>query len=326
MVRDEDLRVFARTFIGRRDDYAVQQDDGRYQRVGRALTYTALRRHLAGVETLGTYVIDEQGTCRCAVFDSDLAGEGGLQQLAGIQAALSTDGIPSHLEESRRGGHLWVLLDRLVLASHVRRWLLPYAPRGVEFYPKQDEGTSGYGSLMRVPFGVHRVSGCRYGFVSFRAEGYLHVFPLRPVPVEAALSQVSQMRRASVPQLVPHLAARPGDRSEQAASLANNAALAVPHARATICDWCEAQDPFRVIGRYVKLDKSGLGCCPFGSHHADGKDSHPSFKVYRPKFAGGSCWYCYVWEQGGNVFDFLCLSLHLDAKMLWQRILAGDQV
>jgi len=100
----------------------------------------------------------------------------------------------------------------------------------------------------------------------------------------------------------------------------------IPHTSATIRDWCEAQDPFDMIVRYVKLDKNGLGCCPFGAHHSDGKDSHPSFRVYRPKFAGGSCWYCYVWEQGGNVFDFLCLYLHLDAKALWQRILAGEQV
>src|SRR5215467_10807970 len=130
MVRDEDLRAFARTFIGRRDDYAVQQADGRYLRVGRALTYSALRRHLAGVETIGTYVIDEQGTCRFAVFDCDLAGEEGLRQLAGVQARLRAVGIPSHLEESRRGGHLWVLLDRLLPASQLRRWLLPYCPTG----------------------------------------------------------------------------------------------------------------------------------------------------------------------------------------------------
>jgi hypothetical protein len=129
-----------------------------------------------------------------------------------------------------------------------------------------------------------------------------------------------------VPQVVPQLAARPGDRSDQAPSLAKTAALAVPQASATIRDWCAAQDPFAVIGRYVKLDKNGLGCCPFGAHHADGKDSHPSFRVYRPKFAGGSCWYCYVWERGGNVFDFLCLYLHVDARTLWQRILAGEQV
>src|SRR5215472_13699097 len=105
---------YVRAFVGRRDDYALQQADGRYLRVGRPLTYSALRRHLSGAETIGTYVIDEQGTCRFAVFDSDLAGEVGLQQLAEVQATLRVAGIPSYLEESRRGGHLWVLLDWLV--------------------------------------------------------------------------------------------------------------------------------------------------------------------------------------------------------------------
>jgi hypothetical protein len=314
---------FIGTSQSRHDDYALQQADGRYRRVGRPLTYSALRRHLAGADTIGTYVTDEQGTCRCAIFDSDLAGEAGLQQLAAVQAALAAAGIPSHLEESRRGGHLWVLLDRLLPASQLRRWLLPYCPGGVEFYPRQDEG-DGYGSLMRLPFGVHRVSGRRYGFVTWREEGSFHVFPLRPVPVEAALAQVRALRRASVPQVVPHLAARPGDASDQAPSLAKTAALPAPSASITIRDWCGSQDAFAVIGRYVRLDRNGLGCCPFGDHHSDGKDSHPSFRVYRPKFAGGSSWYRYVWEQGGNVFDFLCLFRGVDARTLWQRILAGE--
>ncbi|HEY6407881.1 MAG TPA: CHC2 zinc finger domain-containing protein [Ktedonobacteraceae bacterium] len=92
----------------------------------------------------------------------------------------------------------------------------------------------------------------------------------------------------------------------------------------TIHAWCASQNPFEVIGRYVHLDRRGLGCCPFGEHHSDSKDSHPSFKVYQPKRVGGSCWYCYVWEHGGNLFDFLCYWHDESAKTLWHRILTGE--
>jgi hypothetical protein len=92
----------------------------------------------------------------------------------------------------------------------------------------------------------------------------------------------------------------------------------------TIQAWCASQNPFEVIGRYVQLDHRGIGCCPFGEHHSDGKDSHPSLRVYQPKRAGSSCWYCYVWERGGNLFDFLCYWHDVSARVLWHRILVGE--
>src|SRR5207237_7334785 len=130
---------------------ALQQVNGRYLRVGSPLTKIALLNHLDGVESLGTYVIDERGRCRFAVFDAD--SHNGLDVLLDVQGQLTHDGVPSYLERSRRGGHLWVLLKVSALASHVRSWLLPYCPAGVEFYPKQDEA-NGFGSLIRLPLAV----------------------------------------------------------------------------------------------------------------------------------------------------------------------------
>src|SRR5260370_27226750 len=51
----------------------------------------------------------------------------------------------------------------------------------------------------------------------------------------------------------------------------------------TIPAWCASQNPFTVIGRYVSLYRRGLGCCPFGEHHSDGKVVHPPFRVQQPK-------------------------------------------
>jgi len=322
MISPEVLSCYARLFVGRRNDYAVQQEDGRYRRAGRSLTYTLLEEHLLGVQTLGTYVIDEQGTCRFAVLDADQAD--GITVLVGVQERLHQDGIPSYLEASRRGCHLWVFCDRLVKASHLRRWLLPSCPAwNVEFYPKQDESQAGYGSLIRLPLGLHRLSGRRYNFFTLQPDD-----PPRRVPVarslEGTLAWLSTIERARMPDedTLPPLPK--GWEQDPQQSLAKTPGSVTTSPKATIEDWCRSQDPYQVISRYVRLDVRGLGCCPFGEHHSDHKDSHPSFRVYRPRRPGGSCWYCYTWGKGGNVFDFLCLYHRLDARTLWRRILAGE--
>ena len=326
-MNQEPLRVFANLFVSRRDDYAIQQADGRYLRAGRPLTYSTLLGHLQGVETIGTYVIDERGMCRYALFDDDREHpdlEQRVKMLVEVQRRLRADDIPSYLEGSRRGAHLWVLCDRLVPASQLRRWLLPYCPPGVEFYPKQDEGTREYGSLVRLPLGVHRRTNCRYWFFSWHDDGRLHLVPTAR-SVSESLAWLPRLSRALVPDLDTLPPSPNGTGHDTPKSLAKTATLSVPlPSRTTIHAWCASQNPFTVIGRYVSLDRRGLGCCPFGEHHSDGKDSHPSFKVYQPKRAGGSCWYCYVWERGGNLFDFLCSWHDVSAKTLWHRILSGE--
>jgi len=118
MNRDH-LRHFANLFVSRRDDYAIQQADGRYLRAGRPLTYSALVQHLQGNETIGTYVIDEGDLCRFALFDDDTEHddlEERVKTLVGVQRRLREASIPSYLEGSRRGltcgssAHGWCLL------------------------------------------------------------------------------------------------------------------------------------------------------------------------------------------------------------------------
>lgn len=316
MIERTTLLAFAQRFISRRDDYALQQVTGRYLRVGAPVTAAVLRRHLAGIETMGTYVIDEAGRCRFAVYDADTPG--GLSLLAEVQARLAADGIPSYLEGSRRGGHLWVLFSRRLAPVLVRRWLLPYCPPGVEFYPKQEAVNRGYGSLIRVPLGVHRKSGRRYPFVWWVAGAPVLVAH----SASALLSWCYALERAAVPDEVLYPAPSPAPPPPHP-SITKKVAAAPTSGYASIAAWCAAQDPFSLIGRYVRLDQHGMGHCPFGEHHRDGEDQHPSFRVYVPSVPGGCCWYCYTWGHGGNVFNFLARYHRLDAKSLWSRILAG---
>jgi hypothetical protein len=304
------LQTYWKLFVGRSSDFAQQRNDGGYWRVGRSLTMTDLANHLDRQWTLGTYVRSEQGQCRFAVFDAD--SEDGLQVLRQLQTILAHQGIPAYLERSRRGGHLWVFFAVPVPASQVRAWLLPSCPAGVEFYPKQAEG-AGYGSLMRLPLGVHLRSGKRYPFIEWHERG--------PVPVARSvpetLAWLATIRRAEVPALQ---STQPRVPRTHETSFSNPRHTTMPTSPQTIRDWCASQDPYRVIGAYVDLSSQGIGCCPFRWHHANGQDHHPSLKVYTPGTPGGYCWYCYTWQQGGSVFDFLRYWHSIEPGEMWKRI------
>ena len=326
VVNERHLRMLAARCIGRRNDYALQQGNGRYLRVGSVVTLDALWRHVVGVETMGAYVVDEQETCHFAVFDADSLD--GLMQLLGVQRQLAADGIDSALEGSRRGGHLWVFFASAVAPGLVRRWLLLYSPDGVEFYPKRDWATwEEPGSLMRVPFGVHRLTGRRYPFLVEAGAGSSDRLVPAAQSVAASLEWLATIRRVPVPAretVGMRDRTRPGTQPYVAKGAGGGASLDsdVP---VNIHDWCDRQDAVSVIGRYVRLDRRGLGCCPFGRHHDDGKDSRPSLWVHAPRSSGAPCWYCYVWRRGGNLFDFLCLWYGISASEMWRRILAGEQ-
>lgn len=324
MVSERHVRLLAARCIGRRNDYALQQDNGRYLRVGSAVTLEVLWRHVAGLATIGAYVVDEQNTCHFAVFDADSLD--GLVQLLGVQRRLAADGIDSALEGSRRGGHLRVFFASALVPGLVRRWLLPYCPDGVEFYPKRDWATwEEPGSLVRVPLGVHRLSGRRYPFLVPAGSGDRFV----PVAqsVAASLDWLASIRRVPVP-------------ARETVGMRDEAGPATPHPflakgvgsgtsspadMLTIHGWCDRQDSLAVLGRYVRIDRRGMACCPFGWHHDDGKDTHPSLWVHTPTVSGGRCWYCNVWKRGGNLFDFLCLWYDVAPRELWRRILADEQ-
>jgi hypothetical protein len=319
----EAMTPLVRACIGRHDDFALQRENGLYLRVRQPLTYAVLRGHLEGRHTIGTYVIDEHGGCRFAVFDAD--SDQGLLLLLDVQARLLSQGICSYLEGSRRGAHLWVFLAYPLDAGRLRGWLLPYCPAGVEFYPKQDTASHEHpGSLVRVPLGVHRRSGRRYPFVEV-VDGKL-VPVMRSVSV--GLTWLSTAERVEPPVLlsVPASAAPLGcDEQKKYPSKLSVPTLPVAPTL-TIRDWCLAHDPFAVIGRYVELDKRGMGCCPFGSHHAAGCDRHPSLWVYVPHGGDVCCWYCHTWQHGGSLFDFLRLYHGLDADELWRRLRFGEVI
>lgn len=165
------VEAYASLFVHCWDHYAVQQRDGSYWRMDKSLTLPLLAGHLAGRWTLGTYLLNKASCCAFAVFDADSSE--GLAQLVMLSMELAGQGIPTLLETSRRGGHLWVHFMESAPAYLVRAWLLPFAVGyDVEFYPKQDVlPVGGCGSLIRLPLGVHRRSRGWYPFVQMAPDG-----------------------------------------------------------------------------------------------------------------------------------------------------------
>ena len=133
----ERITAYASLFVHNWDHYAVQQRNGAYWRVTEPLTLPLLAAHLDGRVSLGTYLLDRASTCAFAVFDADSSDE--LERLVRLSGELAQQDIPTVVEASQRGGHLWVHFTEPMSGQVVRVWLLPYAQAfGVEFYPKQD--------------------------------------------------------------------------------------------------------------------------------------------------------------------------------------------
>ncbi|MCW5979596.1 MAG: hypothetical protein KIT09_16075 [Bryobacteraceae bacterium] len=145
-------------------------------RASARLTTETIRRHLAGNLTVGLYSINPK-TQRVKWVAIDADYRSALEDLLKLQYELKQDGVQAALEQSRRGGHLWVLFDSPVLAREARIYVRHLAERlsvevkgsglteGIELFPKQDRLREGeFGNAIRGPLGVHRAAGRRYWF------------------------------------------------------------------------------------------------------------------------------------------------------------------
>jgi hypothetical protein len=303
--------AYAALFVNCWDAYAVQQRDGSYWRVTEPLTLQGIAAHLAGQWTLGSYLLDQDSRCTFAVFDADSAD--GLARLGMLAEELHRAGIPSLLEASRRGGHLWLHFVEATPAWQVRAWLLPYAEAlGAELYPKQDALVpGGSGSLIRLPLGRHQRSRGWYPFLARSTSGVW--LPVGETVEDCCAWAIEHVERVAVPEIALVTVAVEPIPMLMASHMPQKGG------RGAIRVWCQAQDIQAVIGRYVSLDGRGVGSCPFKEHHYRG-DRRPSFQVFG---SADPHWYCYTWRRAGDLFDFLCLYYHLTPQEGWERLCMG---
>ena len=142
---------------------------------GLSLTPETIRRHLGGEITIGLYAINPATQCsKWVAIDADY--EDSLADLLKLRFHFRQDGVESALENSRRGGHLWIFLAEPLPARDCRIYVCGLAfqlgipvkrgrQEGIEVFPKHDALKPGrYGNAIRGPLGIHRGAGQRFWF------------------------------------------------------------------------------------------------------------------------------------------------------------------
>lgn len=218
-----------------------------------------IQRHLAGQITLGIYAINPS-TQRVKWMAIDADYRKALEDLLKLQFELGSNGIQAALEQSRRGGHLWIFFEKPVLASHARVYIRHLAKRlsvevkgsgsgdGIELFPKQDSIEEGqFGNAIRAPLGVHRAANRRYWFYG------------APYELEAQMAYLRNLRRVGEQQLRDLIAAVPAEPTPRESPL--RIELQPHRAHFRILDYVEVR---RRIGR------NWVGQCP--SCAAAGRD------------------------------------------------------
>jgi len=141
-----------------------------------SLTAATIRRHLEGELTIGLFAINPTTQrSKWVAIDADYAGA--IQDLLKVQYFLQEDNVEAALEMSKRGGHLWIFMEKPVLARECRIYIYNLALRlgvrikgaglaeGIEVFPKHDELREGeFGNAIRGPLGIHRGANRRYWF------------------------------------------------------------------------------------------------------------------------------------------------------------------
>jgi hypothetical protein len=140
------------------------------------LTDIGIRRHLEGEITIGLYAINPiTQRSKWVAIDADYADA--IEDLLKLQYSLQKQRVEAALEMSKRGGHLWIFMERPALARECRIYIYnlalqlgvqikgPGLAEGIEIFPKHDELREGeFGNAIRGPLGIHRGANRRYGF------------------------------------------------------------------------------------------------------------------------------------------------------------------
>jgi hypothetical protein len=216
--RQATLVRFMDLFSGREDCFARQwadRDTGKqgYIPVRRPMNIGDLEEHLKGQKTYGIYLLRSDGTVKTAVMDVDLTKDYRVKGLKADDSALvkreanylysriremaAEFGLKPAVEYSGgKGFHFWFFFEAPIDASRARRLLERISNAlyrdltafHLEVFPKQDQlSGKGFGNLVKLPLGIHRLSGKRSHFIQCRERS-----------VEAQLEFLLQVRPTSI--------------------------------------------------------------------------------------------------------------------------------
>lgn len=189
--KQELLELFMDLFQGRRDCFARQWADKKNQKQGyvpvrRPMSKNDVDEHLRGIKTYGIYLLGEDSNVRVAVLDADVnkkirgkglspADKGGIKRERDymhrrILELSRRDFGPEPLKEfsGGKGYHFWFFFAQPISAATARKSLQGVASQisgdleffNLEVFPKQDRlKGKGFGNLVKLPLGVHRLTG-----------------------------------------------------------------------------------------------------------------------------------------------------------------------
>lgn len=271
----------AKTFVNRQDCFAIQSDNGQYYSVKDELTVSRIMRHLKGELTLGVYLLGLDAKAKFTVIDAD--DDEGFEKLINVQKTLP---LPSYMESSRRGGHLWFFFEEPVEGKTAKNFGLEIAKTFVieaEVFPKQSD-SEGPGSCIRLPFGIHKKSGERYPFVGLGTW-------------KTQLDALTNPKRNPIDEVMKYQYQEP-ERKRIDPVIGDVGALPL---------WEKVKRQITVeelVSQYVDLNNKGVGKCPFHD------DINPSFSVNVKE----NYWHCFSGCGGGSVIDFWMKLNDLDFK------------
>ncbi len=172
------------------------------------LTAATIRRHLEGELTIGLYAINPATQrSKWVAIDADYAVA--MEYLLKLQYFLYEDKVDAALEMSKRGGHLWIFMERPALARECRIYIYNLALRlgvrikgadlaeGIEIFPKHNELRKGeFGNAIRGPLGIHRGANRRFWFYGADYD------------LEKQISYLNRLRKVSEEQIRTFIAGK----------------------------------------------------------------------------------------------------------------------
>lgn len=292
--------AFTEVFVSRTDRYPLQKSDGSYRSTLTPLIPQIVSAHLRGLITIGTYALDKRNNAKWLCLDAD-TDEAWAQLHAMAHKLLDID-VPTYLETSRRGGHIWLFFEKSQSGEDTRRFarrlVEHHEVTNVEIYPKQDRLQTGPGSLVRLPLGIHRLTNRIYPFVT--QDGNL----LAPNVAEQA-AILAHPKRVPVSFIKHMLQQIPGEPRvfPSRPFIQRDSAVYGKTPSERIKNYISVVD---FVGHYVDLNEEGRGLCPFHADHVN------SFGVN----AARNYWHCFAGCGGGSIIDFW---------MRWRKLNGQDE-
>ncbi len=230
------FELYFSLFSGRENCFARQWADKKEKKQGyvpvrRPMTLEDVQEHLKGYKTYGIYLLRSDSTVKVAVIDVDIipqfrqktkytAEDKDLLRrernyiLSRIPELSQQIGLVPLIEFSGgKGYHFWYFFKEPVEASIVRRILSPIVNQlnkdisafHLELFPKQDKlQGKGFGNLVKLPLGIHRLSGKKSYFLKQKDKDILKQLEVLKTVTPVSLKEIKDKIPSPTENIIVH--------------------------------------------------------------------------------------------------------------------------